>query len=343
MLISDTLSQGSQSLFNLKLKNVGTSNLFANLGAIELSPPAAPQDDSPAPAAAVKDQSPETFRGGSGDDPEPLNIWLFVSPAADTIAPGDSIFAQVTLTTSSIGPGTYNGRITITSNDPDESTVNVPVTLLVQATGSPDINLSRTSFTDTVQTGNSIIRNLYVGNTGVTLLYYGLHDNRSWISIVPDTGNVPASQSDTVVVTLNASALAPGTYTGQLNVNSNDPDESLVVLPVTLVVTGGGGSGCVYVIGDVNDNGEFNGIDVTYSTSYFKGGPVPPYACECTPGDTWFVAGDVNGNCQFNGIDITLMVAYFKGGPSPIPCPDCSQAAISLRTRGGQTGLKSSE
>ena len=79
---------------------------------------------------------------------------------------------------------------------------------------------------------------------------------------------------------------------------------------------------CAYLPGDVNNNGAFNGIDVTYGVSYFKGGLVPPYACECN-GSTWYVAGDVNNSCVFNGIDITYMVGYFKGGPAPIPCAQC--------------------
>ncbi len=86
------------------------------------------------------------------------------------------------------------------------------------------------------------------------------------------------------------------------------------------------GSVCSYVIGDANGNGSFNGLDVTYSVAYFKGGPPPPYSCECTPGNTWYVAGDVNQSCSFNGLDVTYMVAYFKGGPAPHPCSDCPPA-----------------
>jgi hypothetical protein len=86
--------------------------------------------------------------------------------------------------------------------------------------------------------------------------------------------------------------------------------------------------GCSYIDGDANNSGAFNGIDVTYSVTYFKGGPLPPYSCECTTGNTWFVAGDVNGNCAFNGIDVSYMVGYFKGGPGPIPCPQCPPAGM---------------
>jgi hypothetical protein len=84
---------------------------------------------------------------------------------------------------------------------------------------------------------------------------------------------------------------------------------------------------CDYIIGDVNNNGAFNGIDVVYGVNYFKGGNEPPYTCECNS-STWFVAGDVNGSCSFNGIDISFMVAYYKGGTIPVPCPDCPPAIM---------------
>ncbi len=89
---------------------------------------------------------------------------------------------------------------------------------------------------------------------------------------------------------------------------------------VAITVEGGG---CVYIPGDANGNGAFNGLDVTYSVNYFKGGAAPPFNCECTPGHTWFVAGDVNNSCSFNGLDVTYMVNYFKGGAAVIPCADC--------------------
>ncbi len=82
-------------------------------------------------------------------------------------------------------------------------------------------------------------------------------------------------------------------------------------------------TGCDYAVGDANNSHVFNGLDVTYSVGYFKGGPPPPYSCECTPGHTWFVAGDVNASCSFNGLDVTYMVSYFKGGPMVHGCPDC--------------------
>jgi len=85
---------------------------------------------------------------------------------------------------------------------------------------------------------------------------------------------------------------------------------------------------CDYVVGDANSSGGYDGLDITYSVNYFKGGSAPPYSCECTPGNTWHVSGDVNASCSYNGLDVTYGVAYFKGGPDPMPCVDCPPVVL---------------
>jgi hypothetical protein len=107
------------------------------------------------------------------------------------------------------------------------------------------------------------------------------------------------------------------------------------IVDVTLYETSGG---CVYVTGDVNNSGAYNGLDVTYGVNFFKGGAAPFYSCECTPGNTWYVAGDVNNSCNYNGLDITYGVAFFKGGSLPMPCADCPPASLSI-IRKSQTEL----
>ncbi len=102
---------------------------------------------------------------------------------------------------------------------------------------------------------------------------------------------------------------------------------------VSITVTGQGG-GCFYVTGDANNSSVLNGLDVTYGVTYFKGGPLPPYTCDCAPHGSWFVAGDVNGSCSYNGLDITYAVSYFKGGPIPYPCPDCPPSGLAPLVRG---------
>jgi hypothetical protein len=281
--LSDTLYQGGTSSLVLKAKNTGDGMLIVSF------------TDSA--------------------------TWISETLGPFNIAPGDSVMEAISLNAAGLSPGAYQSAVMTTSNDPETPSIRTPVALLVLAVPQPDIDLLGASFTDTVQTGGVVRDSFYIANVGTDLLYYGLHDNMAWITAAPDTGNIPVSEMDTIVVTLDASSLTPGAYNGQMTLNSNDPDEGLFTFPVSLLVTEV--SGCTYVTGDVNNNGTFNGLDVTYGVAFFKGGPPPDYSCECPPYGTWYVSGDVNASCSFNGLDITYMVAFFKGGPPPQACPDC--------------------
>ena len=60
-----------------------------------------------------------------------------------------------------------------------------------------------------------------------------------WVSVNPASGTTPPGGTSTVDVTFDSTGLTPGvTYDGFLCIDSNDPDESLVEVPVTLTVTG---------------------------------------------------------------------------------------------------------
>ncbi len=196
---------------------------------------------------------------------------------------------------------------------------------IIITTDSAYISLSRTSFVDTVMQGESISRELYISDFGMADLYYQAGSDSSWIELSLSEGQASLGETDTMVVTFHAEELSTGLYASQINVASNDPGHNTIVIPVVLFVSE---PGCPYIVGDANGNGTFNGLDVTYSVAYFKGGPPPPFECECTPGNIWYVAGDVNGSCSFNGLDVTYMVAYFKGGPLPHSCPDCPPAGL---------------
>jgi len=103
---------------------------------------------------------------------------------------------------------------------------------------------------------------------------------------------------------------------------SNDTAAVIVNLPV---------GNCTYLLGDVNNNGVFNGADVLYAAQYLNGGTPPPYSCDCPLYDLEFVAGDVNGTCTFDGIDISFMVNHFRDGYYLLPCPYCPPITLNSR------------
>lgn len=57
-----------------------------------------------------------------------------------------------------------------------------------------------------------------------------------WLLVDPTSDTIPAGESQDVNVTLDAADLTEGIYTANLNINSNDPDNPLTVVPVTLTV-----------------------------------------------------------------------------------------------------------
>jgi C1A family cysteine protease len=58
-----------------------------------------------------------------------------------------------------------------------------------------------------------------------------------WLDEAPDSGTVAPGSSEEVTATVNTTGLAVGNYSAEIVVTSNDPDESEVVVPVTLEVT----------------------------------------------------------------------------------------------------------
>jgi hypothetical protein len=71
-----------------------------------------------------------------------------------------------------------------------------------------------------------------------------------WLSAAPASGTVAPGGSSNITITADASSLAPGTYNGTLTINSNDPDEDPIIVPVELTVTGPTTADIVYTVAD---------------------------------------------------------------------------------------------
>src|SRR5690606_18139487 len=56
----------------------------------------------------------------------------------------------------------------------------------------------------------------------------------TWLAVSSTSGSIPAGDDDRIDVTVDASALADGTYSAVLCLDSNSPSVPRVVIPVTL-------------------------------------------------------------------------------------------------------------
>jgi len=110
--------------------------------------------------------------------------WLDESPTSGTVASGSSDSITVTIDTTGLTTGSYSAEIVIASNDPDEASTTVPVSLEVSA-GAPDITVSPTSFDVTLAPDTTQDYTLTIGNDGGADLTYDIGDQETTSSQAP--------------------------------------------------------------------------------------------------------------------------------------------------------------
>lgn len=97
--------------------------------------------------------------------------WLSLSQSSGTIAPGGSATVTVTYNTARLSAGTYEGRLTLTTNDPTSGASTLPVTLQV----TPTTNTVPVANPNTLSTSEDSLTALNLSGSdadGDTLEYY---------------------------------------------------------------------------------------------------------------------------------------------------------------------------
>ncbi len=153
---------------------------------------------------------------------------------------------------------------------------------------------------------------------------YSTDGGTDWISIIDWTGGNPETYAWSVPNTPSSQCL--------VKISSRDASDNIAIdISDGFFVIDTTSGRCDYVVGDINNNGSANGLDVVFGVNYFKGGTAPEISCDCPPHGNLFVAGDVNGSCSFNGLDVTYFVSFLKGGTPLTPCSDCPPPMILLK------------
>jgi uncharacterized protein (TIGR03437 family) len=170
---------------------------------------------------------PQTASGGQ---------WLFVSSQPAATAGTLTLFAVP----NGLGPGVYSGSVTVTATGPTGAVLDSPYTIPVilnLTTGPISANVTTLSFTQNSgaaapasQTVN-LTSSLSQTDFFVTAYDGGL----GWLSATVTQGRM----SGTATVSVNGSALTPGTYQGRVIVSQNFASNSPLIIPVTLQVTVG--------------------------------------------------------------------------------------------------------
>jgi subtilisin family serine protease len=175
----------------------------------------------------------------------------------------------------------------------------------------------------------------------------------SWLSVAPTEGAVEPQASQDVIVSLDATDLNPGTYSGSITVNSNDPDENPLTVPVILNVTAPEPDIEItptsfeltllqgQEAAEILSMGNIGGSDLTFELEASIADPIPnPPGGPDGFGYTFIDSNDFGGP-PFNWIDIstsgTRLFLQDDTFAFPINLPfnfnfygtDCSQVAVS--------------
>jgi len=107
--------------------------------------------------------------------------------------------------------------------------------------GTPEISVNPQSLNQSLTPGQTSSQTISISNTGSATLDFStqidyLNPEIGWMEVSPTSGNISATLSQQLSVDFNASGLDPGTYTANILVNSNDPENAQVEIPVTLEV-----------------------------------------------------------------------------------------------------------
>jgi clostripain len=254
--------------------------------------------------------------------------WLSESPTSGTVAASGSDSVTVTVDTTGLSAGTYNAEILIASNDPDEASVTVPVTLTVSggsqsgvtvsidapATAAPD-----SDFTATVDITE--VADFDSGNYDVTFDPAVLRLDNVTSGLIGST-TVPVDvyneiSSGTYRVIQNVPGVTGASGSGYLSVLhfhviGAEGDSSAITLSngvlsdnqaVEIEASWSGDSVEISsaVPGDANGDGQVNALDIT-KVERIIGGM-----------DAETAGADANGDGQVNALDITKIELIIAG------------------------------
>jgi PKD repeat protein len=133
-------------------------------------------------------------------------------------------------------PGSYEGTITITSNDPDEPVKEIALSGIAVEEAAPQLSVSP----DTLEFSTTITQlQVTISNTGAGALEWTIADNLPlWLEVSSMEGSTTPESPAELSVEVSPGELDPGTYSHTIEIDSNGGSQAL---EATLIISGNGG------------------------------------------------------------------------------------------------------
>lgn len=218
--------------------SAGTRPFFDNLPGQMSFSLATGQTVIPAQTFQVRNGGAGTLRWTAVTSTADGSNWLTVSPPSGR-APGSVSIAisPALLPGGGQVAGTFVGQVSFSTTG---GSVTVPVSVVVGASVFRQIN--PISFTMPAGGPNPLPQILSLASTGSNITFNAVANTSkggAWLSVSP-SGNECCQAPESVTVSVNATTLAAGTYTGQVTFTQFLSDAMAITVPVTLTVTSGG-------------------------------------------------------------------------------------------------------
>lgn len=180
--------------------------------------------------------------------------WVVENPISGTVPPQDGAQVEVVFTCAISDVGhTYTGTLRLLHNDPCVGPIDIPLELTcVGEQPEPDIAVSFPPLSAALCPDSSATLEGQICNEGQGTLNWSIVEQTRtqmlavrpalpaadvpWLSEDPVSGTLQPGECVTVVVTFDSAGLIPGDYFADLVVQSDDPDEPEITLPVSLTV-----------------------------------------------------------------------------------------------------------
>lgn len=152
--------------------------------------------------------------------------WLTMTPTSGQLRSAANAVTTVGVNTSGLQPGAYKGEILLTT---EQSTQTVNVQLTVQAIPSPAAPILSASplnltFSTTTGLANPPGQTVTITNTGGSPLQLQTAVSQqasSWLSASSTSMTIAAGKTGQLTVSVDATALAAGSYTGQVTLSGS--------------------------------------------------------------------------------------------------------------------------
>ncbi|MBN1426343.1 hypothetical protein JXA88_17475 [Candidatus Fermentibacteria bacterium] len=174
--------------------------------------------------------------------------WVTISPSSLLVQPGRSESATLTAVPMSAGAGIHEGRIMVTSNDPDRPLLAIPLEIRVVEGLPPSITVTPTLCVLALEMGDSTVVACTVTNSGTATAHVTqVSPQCSWVSAAPSSLSLDPGASAEISLAVQSHGLTDGRHQCTVEVHTTDPNAPRCDVVIDLTVGASGGASRIVV------------------------------------------------------------------------------------------------